>query len=125
MKKLIVALTLFVSAAKSQSDIKIAPDIYSHFLAGYAISYTSHHIFQDHKKAQAISMVIGIGAGILKEGYDLSQGRTFSTRDLTMTSLGSILGTVSFQVVLNFKAKKAGDNSAWENIGPGKVGIFD
>jgi uncharacterized membrane protein YjdF len=89
---LLSVLALFTLPTLSQNIFE--PDKVTHYLAGSSASMGTYLILDRYEikrnKKIAISISVGILAGILKESHDKSKGGKFDKNDLLATTLGSI-----------------------------------
>ena len=89
---LLSVLALFTLPTFSQNIFE--PDKVTHYLAGSSVSMGTYLVLDRYEikrnKKIAISISVGILAGILKESHDKSKGGKFDTNDLLATTLGSI-----------------------------------
>tara|TARA_R110001606_G_scaffold87470_1_gene197418 strand:+ start:54 stop:380 length:327 start_codon:yes stop_codon:yes gene_type:complete len=102
---LLSVLTLFTLPILSQTIFE--PDKVTHYFAGSSVSMGTYLVLDGYEIKQnkkiAISISVGILAGILKESHDKSKGGKFDTNDLLATTLGSI--TVIIPIKLGRRSK--------------------
>ena len=116
MKTILTAFCMlaFTTTAQVQTD-KVA-----HFGVGYMSgAMTSGLItsFGNWKNEWVKSVGFGTLAGVIlgtgKELYDQHQGRPFDIKDLGATVVGSLVGSITVKIVVDFSRKKIVEKSFW------------
>lgn len=91
---LLSILTLFTLPMLSQNIFEFEDDKVIHYLAGSTLSMGTYLILDRYEikrnKKIAISISVGILAGVIKELHDKSKGGAFDKNDLFATSLGTV-----------------------------------
>lgn len=106
IKKIVIKRLVLTSVFGLLSIIgygqSIPVDKQLHFLAGGAITSTTYITLNRFDlsvgKKTAISIGVGVLAGIVKETYDLSRGGKFDGKDILATGLGSISVTIPIAI---------------------------
>ena len=107
MNKILLLSVLALFTLPTFSKNIFEPDKVTHYLAGSSVSMGTYLVLDRYEitrnKKIAISISVGILAGILKESHDKSKGGKFDTNDLLATTLGSI--TVIIPIKLGRRSK--------------------
>jgi len=85
-------------------------DKQKHLFAGAIISYAVAPIAWKITGKKNLSSIVGFScgalAGLLKEKYDQNNDGVMSRKDIGYTLLGSVIGAISFRIIINRSIRK-------------------